>query len=106
MGRIRKYDYQLASQLAAKHGLKPQTVIAAWRDGREVTDSRSTGASASRTLDINLHLAVLASAADGRTLTCDIIGEVCGCDGESIRTIEQKALKKLRKLKHFKRELR
>ena len=105
MGRPRKYDLKLAEQLGEKFGLRPQTVIAAWRAGRELAMTKSTGASKTRTADIDLHLAVMAHASDGRSLSHDLIGEVCGCNGESIRNIEKKALKKLRKVSSLRREM-
>jgi hypothetical protein len=98
MGRKKKYDMDLAEQLSKKFDLRPQTVIKAWREGREVKASQSTGGSKTRTKEIDLHLAVLASTNQGDTFTHDSIGSLCGCNGESIRRIEKNALKKLRKI--------
>jgi|TARA_R110000787_G_scaffold40727_1_gene100954 hypothetical protein len=105
IGRPRKYDLELAERLGKEFGLRPQTVIAAWRAGRELVMTKSTGASKTRSADIDLHLAVMAHASDGSPLSHDLIGEVCGCNGESIRTIERKALKKLRKVSSLRSEL-
>jgi hypothetical protein len=106
MPRRRKYDYELADRLAAAHGVKRQTVIKAWRDGRSYESPSLLARTSRRSAGISLSLAVMAHLSDyGEVWTRQAIGEVCGCEREAIRYIEKRALKKLRKLGALRREL-
>lgn len=94
----RKYDHELADKLADEHGIARNTVIKCWREGRPVEGNGRT--SIKRNAEISENLAILAAISRGRgwELSYQVIADICDCGRETIRAIELKAFKKLRRI--------
>jgi hypothetical protein len=92
-----KYNHELADRLASEHGIARNTVIKCWREGRPVGGKSRT--SIKRNAEISENLALLAAVSQGSwELSYQAIADICDCGRETIRDIELKALKKLRRI--------
>ena len=86
-----------ASRVSRETGLSPRTVLDYWKLGKTPTKCKAFS-SYKKTDEINLRLAVFASINEpGQNQTLKSIGEVCGISKEAIRSIEQKALRNIRR---------
>ena len=88
---------QEAEKVARETGLTSRTVMDYWKLGK--TPTKCIGFSSyAKTDEINLSLAVFASINEpGQNQTLKSIAEVCGISKEAIRSIEQKALRNIRR---------
>jgi hypothetical protein len=86
-----------AEKVSRETGLSPRTVLDYWKLGK--TPKKCIGFSSyAKTDEVNLSLAVMATLNEpGQNQTLKSIAEVCGISKEAIRSIEQKALRNIRR---------